>query len=117
MLLPVCCATGKDVWNFHPSGSWREGENRISLAGCPCGYSRTSFHIKTRRLAEAEAAKSMVGPGADSKKSRFTVTAELPEGTFTWIAYMSSKSRRQAMVFPPTENFRPARLAMGPSGE
>jgi hypothetical protein len=70
-----------------------------------------------KRLAAPEALKSIVGPGADMRKSREAFSDVVCSGTTRWNAYISTSSCCHGTSWLPAENFNPARFQIGPSGE
>ena len=85
--------TRDKIQDWKNQGGWNDdwvlSNHLIGLAGVkvrsetgnPEGYSSTSLHIRINSCAEPEALKSIAGPGAESRKSKFTVTESEPGGT------------------------------------
>src|ERR1700738_1947136 len=73
-----CSAIGSAVWIVQPLGTVSLGWNVIWLAGQPLGYKTTRFPMRTNSFAVPDALKSMVGPGAESRKSTLAVTEFAP---------------------------------------
>ncbi len=68
-------------------------------------------------MAAPEALKSIVGPGAEIRKSSEASIEVVPAGTLKLKAYISTSSCCHGISCVPEKNLSPTKFQTGPSGE